>query len=246
MEEPQPTQERKEKIDLLKSKLKEFASSGTQARERMLKDLFGIIKNTLIDPVMAELLVSSGETQIKLRKSAESAYETQFIVDGEAQVVWKSGYTVATLSEDGDVLGIVYKPTPTLKEYGYLGSYALSKAVCEMHLDKAGRKGGLSNLDNFDYISDIGLKPFEELFTGSYPGPVNLDGKTAYLGGSGCAINEDYLKGLLGGAIPTPDTLAGTFDSEFCKLAAINLINPSNIPSPIPEPNTARFIRIQN
>ena len=246
MDEHQSTQERPERVELLKSKLKEFASSNTQTRERMLKDLFGLIKGTLTDPFMAELLVPNGETQIRLRRATESAFETPFKVNGEDQTIWESGYTVASLNQEGAVLGIISKPSPALKGYGYLGRFALSKAVCELHLDKADKKGGLSNLDNFDYISDIGLIPFQDLFTGSYPGLVDFGYGTSYLGGSGCAVKENYLKDLLAGALPTADTLAGTFDAEFCKLTALYLSNPGTKPSSVPEPNVARMIRIQN
>ena len=85
-----------------------------------------------------------------------------------------------------------------------------------------------------------------KIFNGASQSPAIVGTDSIYIGGSGCAVKEEYLKRLLGGAKPSHDTQAGRFDAIFCDLVEFYLKTKKETVLSRPEPRTVQEIRINN
>ncbi len=226
----------------LQDRLTQFASSQTTDREQALPELYDFIRKN----VKGELLKVKPAFQSELEQATDLTLKTPFDVNGEEVNPWSGGFTVVVLDNDGKISGADSVPTEGLEEYGDLHPYALGKAVFLMHLEKAGRKGGLDHQENYDYIK--GLFPREvTIYTGSARESLVVEGQTYYLGASGCAVTEAYLTELLGGAKPSHGTQGGRFDGIFSDLAGFYMFD-GKLSKPIKyqEPASVKDIRRNN
>lgn len=234
----------------LQDQLKKFASSETKDREGAIVELVAFIKANADREVMDKLV--DKEFQPKLEASAIQTLETQFKrYDGTlVEKVWEGGYTVVALTENGEVKGASTIEGSVWKAYGDLNKYALIKALCELHLYKANRFGGLSDPDNFKYLVGLGLKPDDgkedtdpDLFTGSTKA-VAVGDDVLYVASSGAAADRSYLTELLAGGEPKINTQAGLFDSVFSRFTASYLRGETQ--TVFPEPREIQQLRINN
>lgn len=227
----------------LQRQLTEFAKMSLEEQKKRLEGLVGHIINVATIDVVSVLVKE--KHQQALENAAQNALMTEFIVGGEAINPWGTGRAVVALSQSGHILGALYSPTKELESYGDLTRYALAKAVCQLHLDKAGVKRGIESPEIFDYLASLGLKPFDTLFSGAFT--TTYEGGTVYLGGSGCNAEKGYLSGLLGGATPTGDTQSGRFDRIFLQITGRYLSGDLRPPvRPVSEPRELRVLRINN
>lgn len=237
----------KEQIAIcLKDSLKKFASSNTEQREAQLPQLTLFIKKNVNESVLKELIGIDSEFNQKLTSAVELTIQTPFDVKGKPVNPWTGEHTIVALDSDGYVVGACCNPTKALKSYGDLHPYALTKALFSLHLYKADREEGLENEDNLDYISSIAHKEVL-IFTGAPKKPLFMpDEKSYYLGSSGCAVKKNYLKELLGGATPAPDTQAGRFDGIFAEMTQFYMADNASESKKMPEPTAVREMRRNN
>ncbi len=233
---------------ILQENLRKFADlDDTHDRGDAIADLISLIKEHANQESLG-LLVNE-EFQPTLQESVKKALETPFVVEGEEVIPWSGGFTIVALSLTGKVRGAISKPTKGLESYGDLYPYALTKAVLAFQLWKnsklsPGNELGIGNLKEYEYLTSVAKT---HIYNGAAILPAYLEdsmSKAVYIGGSGCAVKEDYLKGLLGGAAPTPDTQAGRFDAIFCELVR-NYLTGKEVHK-MPEPRDVREIRINN
>lgn len=244
MSEDQPGKE--QIAQQLQRELIEFAlESDYKKLEEKLLPLVGLIKDVATIDVVSTLV--DPEFQTGFEKAVFATDNISFIVEGKKKNPWQGGHAIVVLGSTGHIQGAVYEPTEGLEDYGDLTRYALLKAVYVLHLTKADRKGGLTNTDNWNYLVGLGLKPFDDVFSGAGDEPAHLENGDFYIGGSGCNAARDYLSELLGGATPTGDTQSGRFDRIFCSITADFLTNKLPFSTRvIPEPRELQELRINN
>lgn len=234
-------------VYILKEKLRRFGEiDDVHERADAIPDLIAQIREHANQDTL-KLLVNE-EFQSHLQEAVEKALKTPFLVKGAEVVPWSGGFTIVALDLDGEIHGAVSKPTEGLEAYGDLYPYAVTKAVLAAHLWQSSKQSplnklGIGDLDNFEDLSRVTKT---RIYNGATVSPAYSDlwPKGVYIGGSGCAVKEDYLKELLGGATPAPDTQAGRFDAIFCELVG-NYLEGEEI-RPMQEPRDVREIRINN
>jgi hypothetical protein len=228
----------------LQDKLKKFTSQEDLfKREKMLIDVANFImtKGNITGEVLRTLI--DRDFQPKLEKAVDKSLQTSFDINGKKINPWIGGFTVVALDMEGNIKGAMSKPTEGLESYGDLHPYALMKAVEAFHLDKNNlERHGLKIPQNIKYLTDL-LKM--QIFNGCSRG-IQLGETKLYVGGSGCAVKRDYLKELLGGAEPAPDTQAGRFDTIFCDLIGDYLRDSQKTANWVREPQELQVIRINN
>ena len=241
------------RIGFVREKLSQFASSETPEREKMLKGVVSFTKENVDKEVMEGLV--DEEFQARFEKAIERTLQTPFVItadvsaglDGRKANPWKGSNTMCAIDSTGKVLAANTVPEKELASYGDLNRYSLIKALCTLHLDKAGKTGNLANIENFRYLIGLGLTPFDDIFAGSSKEAV-IDGaeNKIFIAGSGCHVENSYLTELLGGANPAQDTLAGVFDGIFSDITANFISDPNQTTAEIPEPKELAQIRISN
>lgn len=149
MTEERIAEESKEGVaEDLQKKLREFATAEPDVQKLQLKELIGLIEQTVTSDVLARLVDS--EFQKGLQTAISSTLETPIDIDGEAiEDVWNGSYTIVAVDESGTVKGTVFSPPDDLTPYGgpEHNFYAspLVKTLASMYLHKAGLKGGIGD-----------------------------------------------------------------------------------------------------
>ncbi|HVF69507.1 MAG TPA: hypothetical protein VNA13_02995 [Xanthomonadales bacterium] len=238
-----------QKAASLKEQVKAFAALEDEAaRGQKLKEVVDFIANEADKDTMDNLVSPESPFQGRLAEAVIATVESPIKVndDAESEEGWKGHGTAVVLTEKGEVIGTFNRPTglesplPGNKgNYGDLRRFALIKAMCSLHLEKAGKKGGM--LGNYDYLEkEVGLTPYDTLFIGAADESVEVDGKKAFVATSGVEAKEGFIGKYLKSAYNLPEvpkvdreTLAGLFDGLAGNRIARNLVGPQIQRDPI-------------
>ena len=202
MSEGQPIGEAEIRARELQGILKTFASLDTPSRERGLPIMFNVIRSHTTPEVLAIATnplnnpdLGDRDYRPSFRGAIGEAMDFSFITPNGEKKSWEGGYTVVMMNRQGILLAADANPEGKVYEkYGKnLFPYALFKAVILLHLELAGRSGGLQNEENFRYLRELGFEHGRELFKGAVIHP----GGHAILGASGCELSEEYMNSLL-------------------------------------------------
>lgn len=233
----------------LKEQLVAFAAIEDEAaRGQKLAEVVDFIKNVANKDTMDNLVAPEAPFQGRLAEAVIATLESQIKISDDAEPVdgWKGHGAAVALTADGEVLGTFNRPTgledplPDDKgNYGDLRRFALIKAMCGLHLEKAGKKGGM--LGNYDYLEKtVGLTPYDTLFIGAADESIEIDGKKVYVATSGVEAKEEIISKYLQSAYILPvapkvdrETLAGLFDGLAGNRIARNLVAPQVQRDPI-------------
>lgn len=156
--------------------------------DKKLVEVVGFLANQADKDAMDNLVSPESPFQAKLAEATTRTLSTPIKInpDVDPSDGLRGHGTAVALSSEGEVLGTFNRPTGLEGEpanYGDLRRYALIKAMCSLHLEKAGKSGGM--LGNYDYLAGLGLIPYENLFTGAADQPIELEGKKVFIAGSG-------------------------------------------------------------
>lgn len=249
---PNPS-EAGQKAASLKEQLKSFAAIEDEAaRGQKLVEVVDLLVNQADKDTMDNLASSESPFPFMLTKAVESTLLTPIKInddpDTEPVEGWRGHGTAVALASDGEVLATFNMPTGLEGEpanYGDLRRFALVKAMCSLHLDKAGRTGGM--LGNYDYLQGLGLVPYDTLFTGAADSPIEMKGKRVFVAASGIEARKEFIEGYLKDALQLTEvkvgreTQAGLFDSLASNRIARNLASPELAgPIVIPQKEMAR------
>lgn len=232
--------------------LMEFSSGNTHQRELLLPGLVSLIDETANKDTIGALV--DPEFQPKLEIAVSKTFATPFDVDGKEVYPWEEGRTIVAIDNAGNIKGATSVPTSGLEEFGDLHKHALKKAVYGLHLRKRGEEHGVpkDRIDISEPLNNEYLKsklPGVTIYNGVSQYTAKVGADTIFIGGSGCAASAEYLTGLLGGAIPGPETQAGRLDMVFSDITSFYLEDPNLETSTIvifPEPNKLRELRLNN
>ncbi len=231
----------------LKEQVAAFAAIEDEAaRGQKLVEVVDFIANQADKDTMDNLVSPESPFQGRLAEAVTKTISTPIKINDESESRdgWKGHGTAVMLTADGEAIGTFNKPTgleDAPHDYGDLRRFALIKAMCSLHLDKSGKPGGI--LGNYDYLTGLGLTPYETLFTGAADEPIDLEGKKVFVAGSGLEAKEDFIGSYLKNALQLESvkvkrlTQAGLFDSLASNRIARNLIKPELSGSPIAMPS---------
>lgn len=242
-----PERKAEESALALQNSLGWFSTLTVREREAAIPGLLTLIKEHTYQESLG--LLTRTLLQPRLQSAVEKTLQTPFIVNDEEVIPWSGGFTVVALDIHGKIQGAVTEPTKGLESYGDLYPYALMKTVLAAHLWKnrypdTEDQLGIGDVGKFKYLQEIATP--HAIYNGATSSPAFLSdwAVSVHIGGSGCAATESYLKELLGGATPAPDTQAGRFDTIFCELIK-GYLEGKEV-SALPEPRDLEEIRINN
>lgn len=240
---PNPS-ETGQKTASLKEQLAAFAAIEDEAaRGQKLVEVANFLANEADKDTMDNLVSPEASFQGKLAEAVTATLATPIKLNDDAEPVegWRGHGTAVALASDGEVIGTFNKPTGLEGEpanYGDLRRYALIKAMSSLHLEKAGKEGGM--LGNYDYLTGLGLTPYETLFTGDAEKAIEVDGKKVYVATSGIEAREEFIGKHLKADLLLPEepkvgreTRAGFFDGIASNRIARNLVHPELARDPI-------------
>lgn len=243
-----PSQELEARVSTLRQKLHEFAKCNDMTeREKLLPDLAIFIQENVTKEVIENSINKESLIKDGLAQSIGLAKETPFDIKGELVNPWTKEGTIVVLDNDGNIAGSWSEATKGLEDYGDLHPYALHKALFSLHINLAGKTGGLEDEANFDYIASLVPKEII-VFTGAPIEPLVLSDKKYFIGSSGCSTTDEYTNELLGGmgAQRGPNTLAGYHDGIFAEHVQFYMKDNNPEVKPVKESAFVKQIRKAN
>jgi hypothetical protein len=203
------------------SSLRSYGSATTERREHTLlglvRDLDRLVDREVVDSITSWFRPTKSQNLL-LDLAVGKALRTPLATRNGLVHDWVSEYSVVALEGKGVLAGY------SVSGEGRGLKFAIAKALFVMTLDdpRHARPGQLFDPRNLEYLEGLGLTLGADLFVGGV-GPIQVDGMNLYVAAGGChpePENDSYVRGLIGGAIPTKDTFAGAVDHMFAEVVA--------------------------